>query len=176
MSFHICLLSWLLIFARRISFSRHLTNITGFPGDTVVKNPSANAGDARDVHAIPGLGRSPGRGNGKPLQDSCLENSMDRGAWRAMDHGVAKSQIWLNTHNKHHRLYKETILCVLIGWHSFWAIWWCYSHRRMCLMDFFLPRTWTRAPHIIHIQCASMNTHTHTHTHDQTILFNAPNH
>ena len=65
----------------------------GFPGDTVVKNLSANVGDARDVGAIPGLGRSSGEGNGNPLQDSCLENSMDRGAWWAMDHGVAKSQI-----------------------------------------------------------------------------------
>ena len=46
----------------------------GFPGDTVVKNPSANAGDARDVHAIPGLGRSPGGGHGNPLQYSNLEN------------------------------------------------------------------------------------------------------
>ena len=48
---------------------------------SVVKNPSANAGDARDADLIPGLGRSPGGGNGNPLQYSCLENSMDRGAW-----------------------------------------------------------------------------------------------
>ena len=47
----------------------------------VVKNPLAKVGDARDVGAIPGSGRSPGVGNGNPLQDSCLENSMDRGAW-----------------------------------------------------------------------------------------------
>ena len=45
---------------------------TGFPGDTVVKNPPANAGDARDMDLIPGLGRSPGGGNGNPLQYSCL--------------------------------------------------------------------------------------------------------
>ena len=48
-----------------------------------VKNPPANAGDARDVSSIPELGRSPGEGHGNPLQYSCLENSMDRGAWRA---------------------------------------------------------------------------------------------
>ena len=47
----------------------------------MVKNPLANAGDVRDTHLIPGSGRSPGGGNGNPLQYSCLENSMDRGAW-----------------------------------------------------------------------------------------------
>ena len=47
----------------------------------MVKNPPANAGDAGDVGSIPGLGRSSGEGNGNPLQYSCLENSMDRGAW-----------------------------------------------------------------------------------------------
>ena len=52
---------------------------------TVVKNPPANAGDARDVGSIPGSGRSPGEGNGNPLQYSCLENPMDRGArWAAI--------------------------------------------------------------------------------------------
>ena len=50
----------------------------------VVKNPSANAGDIRDVVSIPGLGRSPGEGHGKPLQYFCLENPMDRGNWGAI--------------------------------------------------------------------------------------------
>ena len=54
----------------------------GFPGCAVVKNPPAKAGDTRDVGSIPGSGRSPGEGNGNPLQCSCLENSMDRGAWQ----------------------------------------------------------------------------------------------
>ena len=58
----------------------------------VVKNPSANAGDSRDVGSIPGLGRSPGGGNSNPLQYSCLENSMGRGAWRATVHRAAKNQ------------------------------------------------------------------------------------
>ena len=58
----------------------------GFPGDTVVKNPPANAGDTRDVGSIPGSGRSPRVGNGNPLQYSCLGNFMDRGAWRATVH------------------------------------------------------------------------------------------
>ena len=63
-----------------------------FPGDTVVKNPPANAGDMRDVGSIPGLGRSSGGGHGNPLQYSCLGNSMDREAWQAPVHGVTKSQ------------------------------------------------------------------------------------
>ena len=56
---------------------------------SMVKNPPANAGD---VVSIPGLGRSPGEGNGNPLQYSCLENFMDGGAWQAIVHGVAKNQ------------------------------------------------------------------------------------
>ena len=71
----------------------------GFPGDAVVKNPPSNAGDAEDVGSIPGLGRSPGGGNGHPLPYSCLENPMDRGAWWATVHGVAKSRtrvVWIS--------------------------------------------------------------------------------
>ena len=61
----------------------------GFPGGLAVKNPPVNAGDAG---LIPGSGRSPGEGNGNPLQYTCLENPMDRGAWWATVHGVAKSR------------------------------------------------------------------------------------
>ena len=57
----------------------------------VVKNPPANAGDLRDAGSIPDSERSHGGGHGNPLQYSCLENSMDRGAWRAIVHRVAKS-------------------------------------------------------------------------------------
>ena len=63
----------------------------GFPGATVVKNPLASAGNARDVGLIRGLGRSLGVGNGNPPQNSCLENPMDRGARRATVPTVAKS-------------------------------------------------------------------------------------
>ena len=52
----------------------------GFPGGSVVKNLPVNAGDIRDASSVPGLGRSPGRGNGNPLQYSCLETPIDRGA------------------------------------------------------------------------------------------------
>ena len=64
----------------------------GFPGGTVVKNLLNNAENSRNVGSIPGLGRSPGVGNGNPLQCSGLENSKDRGAWWAAVHGAAKIQ------------------------------------------------------------------------------------
>ena len=57
---------------------------------TVLKNPPASAGDIRDAGLIPGLGRSPGEGNGNPLQYSYLENSMDRGAWWATVYGIIR--------------------------------------------------------------------------------------
>ena len=70
-----------------------LQKVKGFPGGACGKDPHpANAGDIRDVGSIPGLGRSPEEGNGNPLQYSCLENPMDRGAWWATIHRVRK--IW----------------------------------------------------------------------------------
>ena len=59
----------------------------------MVKIPPVNAGDTRDTGSILGSGRSPGVGNGNLLQYSCLENSMDRGFWWAMAHGVVKTQL-----------------------------------------------------------------------------------
>ena len=68
-------------------------------GDIVVKNPPANAGDQG---LIPGSGRSPGGGKGNPLQYSCLENFMDRGAWWTSVHGVSKSRTQPSTHTHKH--------------------------------------------------------------------------
>ena len=68
----------------------------GFPSGAVVKNPPANAGDARDAGSIPGLGKFPGEGNGNSLQYSCLGNSTDRGDWWATVDGVTKSQTRLS--------------------------------------------------------------------------------
>ena len=65
----------------------------GFPGGSEVKASARNAGD---LGSIPGLGRSPGEGNGTPFQYCCLENPMDRGAWWATVHGVAKSRTRLS--------------------------------------------------------------------------------
>ena len=74
-------------------FRCHSMVIRVFPDSSVVKNLLANAGDAG---SIPGLGRSSGKGNGNPLQYSCLENPMYRGAWWAMVQGVTKSLIYLS--------------------------------------------------------------------------------
>ena len=74
-----------------------------FPGSSVVKNLPAIARDSGNAGSIPGSERSPGEGNGNLLQYSCLENSMDRGAWRATVHGVAKSQTWLKWLSTHAR-------------------------------------------------------------------------
>ena len=77
-----------------------------------VKNMLANAGDAGDRGSIPGSGRSPGKGNGNPLQYSCLENPMDRGTWAAV-HGVAKSQTRLKQLSAHT---SDTALRASVSW------------------------------------------------------------
>ena len=82
-----CLLSIMVLFYQR------LTTVTGFPGGSDSKASACSAGD---LGSIPGLGRSPGEGNGNPLRYSCLENSMDWGAWLAIVHGITKSQTRLS--------------------------------------------------------------------------------
>ena len=62
----------------------------GFPGSSLVKNLPANTGETGDVSLIPGWGRFPGRGNGDPLQSSCLGNSMHGGAWQATVRGYKR--------------------------------------------------------------------------------------
>ena len=82
-----------------IDFYNHPIWSCGFPDGSMVKNPSANTGN---VGLIPGLGRSPGEGNGNPLQYSCWGNLMDRGAWQAAVHGVTEeldTTQWLNNNN-----------------------------------------------------------------------------
>ena len=76
----------------------------------VVKNPPGNAGDARDVGLIPGLGRSPGEGNGCPRLYSCLGNPMDRGAWWAAVHEAAESRTRLScTSMRHAEITRQSI-------------------------------------------------------------------
>ena len=90
-----------------MSYKVLLTYSKGFPGGLVVKDPLVNAGD---TGSIPGLERSPGEGHGNPLHYCCLENPMDRGAWRATVHRVAKSQVQLkqlSTHTQRHLLDNE---------------------------------------------------------------------
>ena len=75
-------------------------NYTWLWTSLIVQMVKKSACNARDPGSIPGVGRSPGEGNGNLLQYSCLENSMDRGVWWATVHGIAKSHTWLtNTHN-----------------------------------------------------------------------------
>ena len=106
--YEICIL--LVKFNPNLESQQHLTLVphwswggtTASFGDSqvalVVTNTPANA---EDDSLIPGLGRSPGGGHGNPLQYSCLENPMNRGAWWAAVHRVAKSQTWLNQLSKH---------------------------------------------------------------------------
>ena len=75
------------------SFSLSIHMIMDFLGGSDSKE---SAWSVEDLGLIPGLGRSPGEGNGYPLQYSGLENFMDRGAWQATVHGIAKSQTWMN--------------------------------------------------------------------------------
>ena len=81
----------IVLYVRPSKSNRQGAFYRGFPGDTVVKNLPANAADARDTGLIPGSERSLGRGNGNPFQYSCLENSMDRGAWWLQSRGSLKS-------------------------------------------------------------------------------------
>ena len=79
----------------------------GFPDGSEVKASASNAGD---LGSIPGSGRSPGEGNGNPLQYSCLENPMDGGAWQATVHEVAKSRTRLSdftSHDQHRQHIKK---------------------------------------------------------------------
>ena len=70
----------------------------GLPGGSVGQEANCNAGDTGDADSIPGSGRSPGGGNGNPLQYSCLGNPMDRGAWWATVQGVTKTQTQMSVH------------------------------------------------------------------------------
>ena len=81
-----------ILISEHFSYGQSFNVTRGFPGGSVVKNPPTNVGDARDVGLVSGLGRSLEGEYGNPLQYSCLENSMDRGAWWATVHGVTKSQ------------------------------------------------------------------------------------
>ena len=91
------------------------------PGGTVVKISPAKAGDTRDASLISGSGRSPGGGNGNPLQYSCWKNPMGRGPWQGTIHRVAKSQIqvkWLSTQN----IVKHVNIMNSLRWQKRWQL------------------------------------------------------
>ena len=113
-----------------ISMCEH---VQAFQVVLVVKNLPASARDATDASSIPGSGRSSGKGNGNPLQYSCLENPMDRGAWQATVNRVAQSQTqlkWLSTHACEHvhvcvNLSVRVTLCVNVPACSCVKTWAC---------------------------------------------------
>ena len=90
-----------IIIEQSSAIERNTFLINTTQGALVIKNLPASAVDIRDTGSIPGSGRSLGEGNGNPLQHSCLENPMDRGAWWATVHGVAKSQMKLKRLSTH---------------------------------------------------------------------------
>ena len=85
--------------SQRVGHDWATNTFLGFPGGSDGKESHCNAGS---LSLIPASGRSPGERNGYPLQYSCLENSMDKGAWRAIIYGVAKSWTWLTSNNSLH--------------------------------------------------------------------------
>ena len=93
----------------------------GFPGGLVVKESACNAGDSGTVGLIPGLGRSPGEGNGNLLQYSCLGNPMDRGVWETIVHGIAKSWTQLKQLSMHYYPVATTIIVTVITYTQ-WAL------------------------------------------------------
>ena len=92
-----------------------VSSYQGFPGGSVVKNPATNAGD---TDLMPGLGRSSGEGNGYPLQYSCLERSMDRGAWWVIVHGVAKESDTTQQLNNNKVVIRYVDLVLNLDWSS----------------------------------------------------------
>ena len=111
-----------------------------------IKNPPANSGDIRRADWIPGLERFPGEGTGKPVQYSCLGNSMDRGAWRAAVHGVTMSRTLLSSYTHTHT---HTHTQSLYGHHT---------HIHIHIDNHFMATTHTHTR-------ARAHTHTRTHTH-----------
>ena len=75
------------------SSSQKILYLKGFPGGSDGKESTFIVGDARDMSLIPGLGRSPGEGNGYPFQNSCLRNPMDRGTWQPVQRGRKESDM-----------------------------------------------------------------------------------
>ena len=132
-----CLHWWFtwVVTVKQLVLSRELKSTSpqetsGLPQWLSGKEPACNAADAGEVTSAPGSGRSPGGRNGNPLQDHCLENPADRGAWRATVHGVAKSRTWLSdrTHTHTHtqrrkRQNKQQTRCMYLSTDNQRASW-----------------------------------------------------
>ena len=96
----------------------------------MVKTLPANAGGTRDLSSIPGSGRSPGGGNGNPLQYSCLENSMDRGAWCPTVRGVAKESDTTEHTHTHHKNYLPCLAVIVEDGYYYYL---CFTKEEMKL-------------------------------------------
>ena len=101
------------------------------------KNLLANAGDARGVGSIPGLGRSPGKGNGNLFQDSCLENIMVRGTWWAV-HGIANNWTWLSAYTHHFQFFLHLNDPNAPRSSYMWSPEWIWGQRMAVLSSLFL--------------------------------------
>ena len=108
--------AYLMCISFRLKLKGFLWHLGGFPGDSYGKEFSCNA---RDPSSVPGLGRSLGERNGNPLQYSCLENPMDRGAWWATVHGVAKS--WTRLSDITFFLSFTDDLCMARYWRNYFS-------------------------------------------------------
>ena len=110
------------------------------------RESTCNAGDAGDTGLIPGLGRSPGEGNGNPNQYPYLENPMNRRAWRVRVHRVAKNQSWKSMHN--HRGYPSACKKALLIWklheyiEYFREIWFVRSPKNKAIFDLEMRNCW----------------------------------
>ena len=117
----------------------------GFPGGSDGKESICNTGD---LGSIPGSGRSPGEGNGYPLQCSCLENSMDRGAWRTTVHGITKRQTQLRDF---------TFFPLSRDYKIWWTLYVPRKNRKWSKSDFILKRTTKMKNNLTNFVRASMN-------------------
>ena len=127
-----------------LTYSVRCLRLWASQGVLVVKNLPTSAGDVRDAASIPGSGRSPEKGTGNPLQYSCLENPMDKGAWWTTVHSVGQSWTWLKWPSTH-AMYPKFLLLELITS-------WSYMHKiyiYMCIyiyILFFSQRNARRKP------------------------------
>ena len=117
----------------------YLTRFRGFPGVSDGNEADCNAGD---LGLIPGLGRSPGEGNGLPLQYSCLENHTDRGAWQVTVCRVTKNQTWLSDSHTHTHTHTHTVsihFCWIVCKGSLACVsYWVWVHFNSVQQDFIL--------------------------------------
>ena len=143
LKYKVCFIGWL----QYAEFVWLYGWVLDFPGGSGGK---ASAYNLRDPGSIPGLERSPGEGNGTPLQYSCLENPMDGGAWSAIVHGVAKSWTWLNDFT--FTFMGEKILVLLFAeWMSWNQLVFIFHQRNTCLWYIFY-RQWVNCRSKRHVQ------------------------